>query len=41
MSLNINAAMPWFIISFSLLTTLALYGSYSVKLRSLLITIFM
>ena len=26
--LVINAAMPWFIITFSFLTTLALYGSY-------------
>ena len=28
MSLIINAAMPWFIITFSFITTLALYGSY-------------
>ena len=28
MSVIINAAMPWFIITFSLMTTLALYGSF-------------
>ncbi len=28
MSVFINADMPWFIITFSLMTTLALHGSY-------------
>ena len=28
MSHNINAAMPWFIMTVSYITTLALYGSY-------------
>ena len=28
MSLNINAAMPWFIIHLSFMTTQALHGSY-------------
>ncbi len=28
MSLDINAAIPWFIITFSFITTLALHGSY-------------
>ncbi len=41
MSLNINTAVPWIIITSSFMATLALHASYAVKTGSLGIVIFM